>query len=89
MVTIIPIDIDQDLVREGVQCAVAERLHGQLKPVQEMVNELRAGSLVSREEWERRWAALAAAQAEMLPILDYAMAFADQWPADDDEATDA
>jgi hypothetical protein len=86
MVTIIPIDIDHGLIREGVQYAVAERLAVRLKAVQELTADLRAGSLVEREEWDREWAALIAMQEEMRPVLEYAKAFLDQWP---EEGTDA
>lgn len=84
MVSIIPIDVDETLLREGLQHAVADRLAYRLKHVQEMVNELSGGGVIGRKEWDQVWAYLDAARSEMGPILDYVKAFDDQWPATDD-----
>ena len=85
MVTILPIDVDHDLVREGLQFAVAERMQGRLREIQAQLAELRAGSLIERDRWQAAFAGLAALHAEMAPVLEYAKAFVDQWPDGDEQ----
>jgi hypothetical protein len=84
MVTILPIDVNHDLVREGLSYAIAERLSSALANIQKQVAELREGGFVDRERWSRSFAILDEIRAEMEPVLEYAKAFEDQQPADDD-----
>lgn len=80
MVTILQIDVDEDLVREGLQYAIAERLSARIKTLQSLVADLSGALVVDRAEWANVWAELEAARDEAATVLDYARAFADQWP---------
>jgi hypothetical protein len=84
MVTIIPIDVDQDLVREGLALAIAERVTRAVLQIQKQANELRADGLLRRENWERAFTDLDAIRAEAATVLDYAQVFDDQQPVDGD-----
>jgi hypothetical protein len=72
MVTILPIDIDQDLIREGLQYAVAERFTSTMHAASELIAQLRGGNLVGREEWEKAFADIAEMYRVTLPVLDFA-----------------
>lgn len=72
MVTILPLDVDEGLVREGLQYAVAERMAAKMRVANEMIGHLRGGSLVGRDEWEKAFADIEAEYRATLPVLDYA-----------------
>lgn len=80
MVTIIPIDIEHDLIQRGVQMAVAEEIQSSVKQLNELARDLLSGGCVEREELDEAFARIAAAREKLVPVLDYARAFADQWP---------
>lgn len=88
MVTIIPLDVDDDLVREGLSYAIGSRVLSAIRRIEEQAKELVAGGLVDRGGWHRLFANLAELHATSEPILEYAKAFEDQWPADPDGAPD-
>lgn len=83
MVTILPIDIDESVVQEGVQMAVAERLAARLKAFGEVVAELRGGGCIDRGEWVKVTVELRREVEISRDHLDYARAFLDQWPANE------
>jgi len=86
MVTILPIDIDQDLIREGRQYALAERFRERVKRIEGELAEMRVGNLLDREAWDKAFAALAELHDQAKPILEYAEAFLDQYPGDGEDA---
>lgn len=91
MVTIIPIEIDEDVVREGITLAVAARVEAACKQLQQLVAELRAGGLIAREQWQAAIAGLREEMERSEPLLEYGRGFEDQWPelaegGDDDNA---
>jgi hypothetical protein len=86
MVTILPIEIDEDLVREGLQLVVAERLRMVAKKLNDMATEMISGGLIEREKWNAALGEAEAAREAYEPSLEYAMAFVDQWPVGEDES---
>jgi len=86
MVTILPIDVDEELVREGVLLAVSARVRGALKELDQQAIELASAGIVDRGKWHRLFALLDEVARTTDPVLEYARAFADQWPEDDDSA---
>jgi hypothetical protein len=89
VVTILPIDVEEDIVREGLTLAIAERVRRALKELDQQAAELAAAAIVDREKWDAAFDALATVRESMTPVLEYARAFADQWPEDDDNAATA
>lgn len=87
MVTILPIDIEEELMREGLQQAVALRARAELIALQKQVDELLAAGYANRESWASAFASLQLLYVETLPVLEYAKAFDDQH--EDDNATSA
>jgi hypothetical protein len=87
MVTILPIDIDEDLLRDGLSQAVARNVDSALKELTTQVSELYAVGIVDRDKWNAAFDTLADIRAKMTPVLEYAKGFHDQYPDDsDDEA---
>ena len=88
MVTILPFDVDEDFVRDGIAAAVAGRIEQQVRALQELASDLRASSATDREKWNSAFAALATLHDEMLPAMEWAKAFLDLWPELDEEESD-
>jgi hypothetical protein len=88
MVTILPVSIDEDLIRDGLSAAVADRLERRLRDLTELVTELRTSGIVRREQWQRYVSTFSETAQAMEPVMEYARCFEDQWPADG-EADDA
>ena len=84
MVTILPIDVEDDLVREGLALAIAERVRSAVLELTKQANELSAAGLLDRHKWDAAFDHLATLRASMTPVLEYAKAFDDQWPADEE-----
>jgi hypothetical protein len=88
VVTIIPIEINEDLVRRGVVMAAAEEIGSAVRELTDLAKNLSADGLIGREELESAFARVADARERLTPVLDYARVFDDQWPTDDAETTE-
>lgn len=86
MVTILPIDVDEDIVREGIQCEVARRINAALNELRELANLLEGGSLIRRGEMEKAMQELTKRYETALPLLEYAGSFFDPDESEDAEA---
>ena len=85
MVTILNVDVDENLVREGIQMALGVRLQGVIKALESEANELAVGNLLERKDFNAAFARLARFHEEATPLLEYARAYLDQWPDTPDE----
>jgi multidrug resistance efflux pump len=84
MVTIIPVEMDDDFVQRGVQMAAAEEIQRVLKNLNELARDLSSGGVIARAEFERAWDAITESKAKLWPALEYARAFQDQWPGEEE-----
>jgi hypothetical protein len=88
MVTILPINVDEDVVREGLALAVAGRVRRALKELDSQAIEVADAGVVDRERWNAAFDSLANMRESLTSVLEYVKAFADQWP-DGEEDNDA
>ena len=86
MVTILPLDVDEQFVRDALAAAVAARVESHLRKLTELVADLRASGVVRRPLWHAEFAALAESVADMRPVMEYARCFEDQWPDEPESA---
>lgn len=86
MVTIIPIDLSDDFVRDALRLAAADQLDRFTEAARNVVAELRGG-IIEREKWEQL-RALAGDLAQLDAVLEHARAFVDQHVSteEDDDA---
>jgi hypothetical protein len=79
-VTILPFDIDPELLRSGMAHAAADHIDAELRSLRDMVAELRANGVINRAEWASTFETLMFVRDEMEPVLQFGMCFSDQWP---------
>lgn len=86
MVTILPIDVDEDFVRDALTAAAGDRLVEAAKNLADIANNLSANGIIDRADFQQAFDRIYMLQASLIPVLDYAKAFNDQWPVEDDHA---
>ena len=89
MVTILPIDVDEDFVKSALAQAIALRVEEEVKALKEVLTDLRAVEVVDRGTWHACFDRLATLRETMEPVMEYGKCFEDQHPnipEDEDEA---
>lgn len=75
-ISILPFD-DDDLVREGISMAAADRVAAQLRILNDLCVSLRGNYVVGREEWNAAFEEIQELHKSLTPPLEWAQCIVD------------